>query len=232
MHKRFLGPLLAILTFGLVSAFATSALALPSYGVCSGCHSLSSAVVVHATQTANNGTAAQYSVTVSGPNAGNGWAVYQGSTRITFASGASGSFSVNDGASYTVYGGNANGSTQLYNKVTISPVAPPVTPPAPGGSGGTTPTPAATQTVTPNPVPTTTYRVHFNLHHHYYRGLKAVLVNNVDGSRRVAAVNRKGNAVFQNIAIGSYRLSTKGNRRYHYRARNVNITLPVGENDD
>ena len=237
MQKRYPAAIASLLAASLMLVFASSAIALPSYGVCSGCHSLSSAVTVKATQTANNGTTASYSVSVSGPNAGNGWAVYQGSTRVAYATGASGTFSVAAGKTYTVYGGNANGNTQLYNKVTISPVA--STPPPPTPSPGTSGTPGATGTPdptgTPVPVqsapPPVTYRAHFNLHHHYYRGLKAVLKNTSTGAIFKVTVNRSGNAIFH-VPAGSYRLSASGNSHYKFKAKTVRIGMPSAEQDD
>lgn len=222
MKKRFTLPILAALTVGLIAMFATSAMALPSYGLCSSCHTLSTSVKVTATQKSNNGATASYGVAVSGPNAGNGWAVYQGSTRITYATGASGTFSVVAGKTYTVYGGNANGSTQLYNKITISPVA---SSPASGtsnASGTTDPTPL------PTTAPTVKYVVHFNLHRHSYKGLKAKLRDS--GHMFLATVNRKGTATFPRIPAGVYRLSATGNSHFKFKAKSVRVGL--SEEDD
>jgi hypothetical protein len=234
MQKRFPAGIAVVIAIGLMLAFASSALGLPSYGVCSGCHSLSSAVIVKATQTSNNGTTANYSVTVSGPNAGNGWAVYDGSTRLAYATAASGTFAVADGKTYTVYGGNANGNQQLYNKVTISPASPTPPPaPSPGTSGtpGATGTPDPTGTPVPAPGDTVTYRVHFNVHHHNYKGLKAVLKNANDGTQYTAAINRNGNAVFH-VPAGTYRLSVTGNSHFKVKARTVYIGVRSDNRDD
>jgi hypothetical protein len=225
--KHFLVPIAAVLAFGLMSVFATSAIASPSLGVCGGCHSLNSSVVVKATQTANNGSTATYSISVKGPGAANGWAVYAGSARQAYGSGGSGTVSVAVGKTYTVYGGNL-GSSKLYNTTSISPVAPP--------SGGTTGTPNATGTPAPTPDPaataTTSYRVHFNLHHHRYLRLKAVLTSKATGKRYYAGINRKGNATFKSVPVGAYRLSTTGNRHYKFKARTVRIGVHEEEDDD
>lgn len=219
-RKHFLLPITAILAFGLMSIFATSATAHPSSGICSGCHTLSSSVVVKATETANNGATASYNVTVKGPGTANGWAVYNGSTRITYASGGSGAFNVAAGKTYTVFGGNL-GSSKLYNSVTISPVA--------SGTPNASGTPDATNT--PVPVPTTTYHRHFNLHGHRYNHLKAVLKNKATGQKYTAAINRKGNALFKHISVGSYRLTTTGNSHYKFGSRSITIHLPEADDD-
>jgi hypothetical protein len=219
-RKHFLLPVVAVLVFGLMSVFATSAMAHPNSGICSGCHTLSSSVVVKATETANNGATASYSVSVKGPGSASGWAVYSGSSRITYASGGAGTFNVTAGKTYTVFGGNL-GSSKLYNSVTISPAA--------SGTPSASGTPDVTNT--PVPVPTTTYRRHFNLHGHRYNHLKAVLKNKATGVKYTVAINRKGNAVFRHIPVGSYRLTTTGNKHYKFASRSITIHLPAAEDD-
>jgi hypothetical protein len=240
MKRRITTGIPALLAFILAAAFATPAMASPNLGVCSGCHSLNTAVGVTATQTGNNGTTATYNVTVTGPGSASGWAVYQGSTRITYGSGASGSFSVATGKTYTVYGGNL-GSSKLYNSISISPAAatPPPAPtptPTPTPTPNPTPTPTPVPTATPDPTPTptigtVTYRAHFNTHRRYYKGLKAVLTNTSTGKVYSAAINKSGNAVFQ-VPAGTYRLSVTGNKRFKFKAKTVKIAAPKSNHND
>jgi hypothetical protein len=135
MKKRLMLPLSLAAAFCLSAVFAGSALAVPSFGTCGmgGCHTMNSGVVVGVSQTANDGTTATYSISVSNPLGGaTGWAVYQGSTKITDSTmGSTSSFSVADGQTYTVYGGDvsSNFSTRYYNTASISPRALDTTPP-------------------------------------------------------------------------------------------------------
>jgi hypothetical protein len=229
MKKRTTIGIPALLAVVLATAFAAPAMASPSLGVCSGCHSLSTSVQVTATQATNNGTTATYNVSVTGPGSASGWAVYQGSTRITYGSGASGSFSVTTGRTYTVYGGNL-GSSKLYNSISISPAAA-TPPPTPTPTPNPTPTPTPVPTTTPSPTPTptpapeaglVTYRAHFKTHHRYYKGLKAVLKNTSTGTVSSAAINKNGDAVFQ-VPAGTYRLTVTGNKKFKFKAKTVKI---------
>lgn len=231
MKRRLSIAVALAVALGAVAAFASTAVASPNLGMCSSCHSLSSSVVVKATQTSNNGTTASYNVSVSGPRASFGWAVYDGSTRLKYAAGSSGSFSVTTGKTYTVFGGNADGSAQLYNKITVSPIAstPPTTPPStpPSGTPSATGTPDPGTTVTPEPK--IHWSVHFNLHHRHYKGLKAVL-KSTSGAKYYSAINRRGNAVF-NVPAGAYRLSTTGNKHYKFKTKRVMIGVHESEDD-
>jgi hypothetical protein len=221
MARRYSAIIAATIAIGLMGMFASTAVALPTYGVCSGCHSLSSSVHVSAVVKSNNGATASYSVSVSGPNSGNGWAVFNGSTKLTYGTSASGTFSVATGKTYTVYGGNASGSQQLYNKVSISPAA--------------SATPGATSTPIPDTTPSTIvgkvwYSVHFNLHGKRYAGLKAVFTNSA-GHKTNVSINRRGNGRFYAVP-GVYRLSAGGNKRFHFKARTVSIGMEDAEGDD
>jgi hypothetical protein len=238
MRKRITIGIPALLAFALAAAFATPAMASPDSGRCSSCHTLSTAVGVAATQTGNNGTTATYSVAVSSTNSAKGWAVYQGTTRIAYGSGATGTFSVATGQTYTVYGASA-GSSRVYNSISITPVAPtpppapaptpdPAPAPAPDPAPAPAPAPTPAPTATPNPTPapaigTVAYRAHFNTHRRYYKGLKAVLKNTATGKVYSAAINKSGDAVFQ-VPAGTYRLSVTGNKRFKFKAKTVKIT--------
>lgn len=241
MKKRMRG-IPVLLAFTVAATFAAPAMASPDMGRCNSCHTLSTAVGVSATQTSNNGTTATYNVTVTSSNSAKGWAVYQGTTRIAYGSGASGTFSVTNGQTYTVYGASS-GSSRVYNTISISPTAPtpppaptptptPTPPPAPTPNPTPTPSPVPTITPTPTPAPATvTYRAHFNTHRRYYKGLKAVLKNITTGAVYSAAINRRGDAVFQ-VPAGTYRLSVTGNKKFKFKARTITIAPPQVENDD
>ena len=220
MRKRVFASIAMVLSLGLMAGFASTAVASPNLGQCGSCHTKSTSVTVKATQTANNGSSATFKVSVSGPGSANGWAVYAGSTRKTYGSGGSGTFTVADGVTYTVYGGNV-GSSKLYNTTSISPAA-----------VATSGTPNTTATASTDTSATTSYRRHFNLHHHRYNHLKAVLTNKATGKKYYAAINRRGNAYFRSVPVGHYRLSTTGNRHYKFRSRSVNIQIHLENEDD
>jgi len=111
MKKRLLVSAATIAFVGLMAAFASTAQAYPTQtSPCSGCHSADSAVGVTVSQTANDGTSATYSVTVADPYGMNGWGVFSGSTKLAGTAAGTGTFTVADGASYTVYGVSADGS--------------------------------------------------------------------------------------------------------------------------
>jgi hypothetical protein len=121
-----MAPLVAVALFGLMAAFATSAHAMPTKTTaCSGCHTQNAAVVVGAAQTSNNGTTASYTISVNNPLGMNGWAVFNGATKVGGAAGAGGTVALNVGTTYTVYGvsGNGNGAEE-YNSIQVTPVAP------------------------------------------------------------------------------------------------------------
>jgi hypothetical protein len=70
-----------------------------------------------------------------------------------------------------------------------------------------------------------TYRAHFNTHKRYYKGLKAVLRNTATGAVFSAAIDKKGEAVFQ-VPAGTYRLSVTGNSKFKFKAKTVRIAEP------
>ena len=122
MKRRIAIPVLLLAAVGMWAAFSATALALPSYSTCTACHPTTTAVTVKATQTANDGTNATYSVAVTG---GTGWAVFNGTSNLVNKIATSGSFSVPVGSTYTVWG--ASKSPMGSASVSISPVKP--TPP-------------------------------------------------------------------------------------------------------
>ncbi len=150
MRQRIAASLAALAVFALSLGVASVALGFPSEGgLCSSCHSGNSAIVVTATQTANDGTTATYSLTVSNPYADGmtGWGVFDGRTKVASGYGA-GTFRVAVGKTFTVYG-VAGKKGRGQKSITISPVAPQTPPPAGGdttapGVSLTSPTNGAT----------------------------------------------------------------------------------------
>ena len=105
---------------------ASAAVAVPSKSSsCTNCHDGNTAVKVTATQTANDGTTATYSVSVSNPYGGNvtGWAVFSGTTNLKHGYG-SGSFSVPVDKDYRVWGVAGSGGKGA-NYTTVSPASKP-----------------------------------------------------------------------------------------------------------
>jgi hypothetical protein len=124
----------------LACALATSAYAFPgSSSSCdtSGCHG-SAGTAPGATLTTNDGTSATYSLTSTG---GKEWAVFSGSTRVagTASNGATGTFTVPVGSTYTVYsvyGAPSTGNSCGKTTVTPSGSASSFTITASAGAGG------------------------------------------------------------------------------------------------
>lgn len=155
MTRRLAFPIALLIALSLTGAFASTALAHPSYSsACSSCHGSSTAVHVTAVQTANDGVNATYNVTVTSPSTVKGWAVFSGSTNIAYASASTGTFVVADGNTYTVW---ANDPSSGATSIQISPVAPTPPPsPTPTPTPSPTPTPTPVPTPTPDPLPTPT----------------------------------------------------------------------------
>ncbi|HEY5482897.1 MAG TPA: hypothetical protein VIK31_03675 [Propionibacteriaceae bacterium] len=125
MRKLLLASTFVLATVGLVAAFATSASAFPTRTTpCSGCHSGAN-VPVTATQTSNVGGTAAYSV--SAPTA-TAIAVFDGSTKLFTFTATTGTFSVADGKTYTIFAIQGPTNSDGIGSTSISPVAP--TPPA------------------------------------------------------------------------------------------------------
>jgi hypothetical protein len=121
------------LTVGLMAGFASTALAYPSENSqCSGCHSANAAVVVTAVPTSTSTTSTTYTITVNNPYGMNGWAVFNGSSKVTSALGNGKSVVLPDGATYTIFGVSGDGTTLAnahYGSTTVSPKFPDTTAP-------------------------------------------------------------------------------------------------------
>jgi hypothetical protein len=109
-----------------------TAMAYPDrQSICSDCHNRDTAVKVTAVSQDCSGSNANYTVTVSNTyDAGEGWAIFNGTSNIANGSGTSGSFSVPAGTGYEVWGvsdsdqgiGGGKGGS---NYVVISPYCAP-----------------------------------------------------------------------------------------------------------
>jgi len=123
---------------GLTFGFAGTALAYPgvSYtAACSGCHSGAATNPV-ATLVSNNGTTATYTVSSGGTE----WALFNGSTRVAGAAGATGQFAVPVGPTYTLFavnGASGGGTAQGLGVTSVTPDAPHFAITATATAGGT-----------------------------------------------------------------------------------------------
>lgn len=128
MTRRLLVPLLAVLVFGLTVGSAGVATALPGYSsLCSNCHSASSSISVGATAGTANASTTQYTISVSNSaNAASiGWAVFNGSTKVSAALGSGTSISLTNGVTYTIIGAGLDGSgNQIAKSISVTPLAP------------------------------------------------------------------------------------------------------------
>ncbi len=225
MKKKMLAAVLAVSMIALMAAFATSAQAFPSKTVaCTGCHSKSTTVKISAVQTANTGGRATYRITVTGPNSLQGWAVLSGSTNLAHATAGSGSFTVADGKTYTIWAVSKTSSSMPYsNSLSISPVAPPA-PPTPTP----TPTPVPTATPTPTSTPAAKGTAVFLMHFNHPRGVVVRLSNAAAGRTFVGRIGLNNRITFRNVPNGTYVLTVKYPRhrvrvigRYHVVAGKV-----------
>jgi hypothetical protein len=131
MRKRLLVPIAAVLAFGLLTAFANTAMAYPTRTTpCSGCHDLSASVHVTASLVSATATSSTYSIGVNNPYGSNGWAVFQGSSKKFGTAGSGTNVTLNNGVAYSIFGvsGNGNG-TQGYATLSLTPPVPDLTAP-------------------------------------------------------------------------------------------------------
>jgi hypothetical protein len=76
------------------------------------------------------------------------------------------------------------------------------------------------------PVPVVTYYSYtykFNLKHKVYKKLKAVLTSKTTGKSYTVTVSKKGIATWKSLKADSYKLSTKGNAKFKFKARTIRI---------
>jgi hypothetical protein len=121
LKRKLLAAVLVIAAAGLFALTATTASATPSRTTrCVNCHG-GVDVPVTATLASTTGTTATYNV--SAPTA-NAIAVFDGTTRLTTISAASGQFTVAFGKTYTIYAVKGPTETDGLGSTTVSPVAP------------------------------------------------------------------------------------------------------------
>jgi hypothetical protein len=139
-NRRVIVVAALLVSLVLACGFATNALAFPGSSTScdsSGCHGTAGAAPV-CTLTANDGKNATYTVSATG---GKEWAVFNGTLRVAGAAsnGASGTFTVPVGSTYSVYSVYAGpGTTTSGGKTTVTPqgAASTYTITATAGSGG------------------------------------------------------------------------------------------------
>ena len=207
LNKRITAMLVGAATFAAVAGFASTAYAFPTKTTaCTSCHGGPDAqIAIKATPVSNTGTNATYNVSVTSPYGGVvGWTVLSGSTNIANATASTGSFTVADGQTYTLWSVDSLGAA---NSVTLSPVAPaPVPVPVP------VPTPVPAPVPAPVPVPAPTVKsgpVTLHLTARHGRGLSrtiVVLENVLTHERFVAKTDRRGNVTFSSVPFGTYQV--------------------------
>jgi hypothetical protein len=131
VQQRLLVPLAAVLIFGLMAAFASTAMAFPTQtSQCSGCHNVDSSVHLTATFVSATATSTTYSIGVNNPYGLNGWGVFQAGVKKFGTAGAGSNVVLTNGVAYSIFGvsGDGNG-TQGYATLSLTPVAPDLTAP-------------------------------------------------------------------------------------------------------
>lgn len=121
MSKKVLGAVLVAAAVGLFATFATTASATPSKtSRCSGCHSGAGATIT-ATLASTSGTNATYNVSAPGADY---IAVFNPTTKVTQITGASGSFTVPVGVTYTLFAVTGPTTSDGLGQATVTPAAP------------------------------------------------------------------------------------------------------------
>jgi hypothetical protein len=197
VRKHSLAALAAIVVFALTAGSAGSALAHPAETIaCSGCHTLSSAVVLSALPISTTTTSTTYSISVNNPFGTNAWAVFAGSTKQAGSAGSTATVTLPNGATYSVFGVSGDGATtQGYAAVAVAPGV----------------------------KLTYKYTYKFNFKKKVYKKLRAVLKSNATGKKYTVTVSKKGVAAWKKLPAGKYRLSTTGNARFKFKARTVKV---------
>ncbi len=213
--KRTIKPLLivACAATALMLGSAMAAHASPTRpSVCSNsnCHPASSAVVVRAVETANDGISATYLITVSNPYGSAGWAVFSGATKYVADAGASESVMLPVGRSYTVWGvssGSGNGSGSVQISAAGSPTPP--TPPAPPTVPPTNPDPEAKPPAEPSTetspvVETGKLKIHLERHIRHRRYTLTLV--NAETGETITVKGKCSDIVLKDVAYGTYDL--------------------------
>lgn len=209
MKRRLTLTVSALAVCGAVLGFVTAASGHPTQtSACTGCHGSASKISLSVKQVSNNGTSAQYQITVSGGSGSKGYAVLSGSTNVAHASAASGVVTLPVGKTYTVWAVDTSDGAR---STSVSPVAPA---PAPTPTPAPTPAPDPTTTPTPTPAPVPSgicrLTVHVVTGSRVLSRITVTAVNTATGARFVVKTNSKGNAVFATLLYGTYRVVSSG----------------------
>ena len=131
MRKHILAALAAVTVFALTAGLASTALALPTYTTpCSGCHATNAAVTVTAVPGVAGATTTPYTISVTNSLGSVGWAVFNGSTKVSSALSAGTTISLTNGVTYTIYGAGLDGSAnQIGKSIVVAVPVPDLTAP-------------------------------------------------------------------------------------------------------
>jgi hypothetical protein len=114
VKNRLYGGLLVALVLALTVGLASTATATPTKTTaCSGCHNLDASVSISASLVSASAATSVYSISANNPYGNNGWAVFQGSTKIAGTAGGGSNVTLTNGVTYTIHGvsGDGNGTT-------------------------------------------------------------------------------------------------------------------------
>ena len=215
MKKRLMFGAVALAAVGILVAFASNAYATPDKTQsCDVCHS-GTVLVVTATQTTNDGVTASY--TLSAPGAG-AIAVFDGATKLTTITGASGTISVPVGKAYIIQAVAGPGTDGAWGSKNINPVAPvvviptpdttPVVVPTPDTTPVVVSTPDTTPVVTPDTTGTASVRIHvMAAHGHGVEGMTVTLTNTLTGTAVTGLTDDHGMIKFSGLTKGTYTAS-------------------------
>ena len=215
MKKRLMFGAVALAAVGIVAAFATTAYATPDKTQsCDVCHS-GSVLAVTATQTTNDGLTASYTLSAPGADA---IAVFDGATKLTTITGASGTISVPVGKAYIIQAVAGPGTDGAWGSKNINPVAPvvviptpdttPVVVPTPDTTPVVVPTPDTTPVVTPDTTGTASVRIHvMAAHGHGVEGMTVTLTNTLTGTAVTGLTDDHGMIKFSGLTKGTYTAS-------------------------
>jgi hypothetical protein len=130
VKKRLLLSLATVLAVGLMAGFATTATATPAQtSRCSSCHSPLATVTIAATPIGSTDATTTYHVVANNPQGINGWAIFNGTTKVAGSAGSGADVDLADGITYTVFGVSGDGlglplPHAGYASITISPKGP------------------------------------------------------------------------------------------------------------
>ena len=128
MRKHILAALAAVTVFALTAGVASTAMALPTFTTpCSGCHATNAAVTVSAVPGVAGATTTPYTISVTNSLGSVGWAVFNGSTKVSSALSAGTTIDLTNGVTYTIFGAGLDGTGNQIGKSTVVAVPVPDT---------------------------------------------------------------------------------------------------------